>query len=60
MLISGQTILHVVNNLNQAADKQNLPKAKMENKKLYRILNQNNGCIGRVSQINNFTEPWQL
>lgn len=50
MLIAGQTMLYVVNNLNQAVDKQNLPKAKMENKKLYRMLNQNIKCIGIFSQ----------
>lgn len=50
MLIAGQTMLYAVNNLNQAVDKQTLPKAKMKNKKLYRILNQNNRCTGIVSQ----------
>lgn len=50
MLIAEQTMLYVVNNLNQAVDKQNLPEGKMENKKLYRILNQNNRYIGIISQ----------
>lgn len=51
MLIAGKTILHVVNNnFKPAVDKQNLPKAKMENKKLYGIQNQNNRCIGIFSQ----------
>lgn len=30
MLIAGQTLLYVVNTLNQTVDKQKLPRAKME------------------------------
>lgn len=58
MLIAGKIILYVVNNnFKQAVDKQNLPKAKMENKKLYSIQNQNNGCIGIFFQHG---QPQQL
>lgn len=49
MLTAEQTMFYVVNNLNQALDQQNSTKAKMDNKKLYRILNQNKRCVGVVS-----------
>lgn len=51
MLIGGKIIFYVVNNnFKQAVHNQNLPEAKMENKKLYGIQNQNNRCIGIFSQ----------
>lgn len=50
MLTAEPTMFYVVNNLNQALDQQNSTKAKMDNKKLYRILNQNKRCVGVVSQ----------
>lgn len=51
MLIAGKIILYIVNNnFKQAVDKQNLPKAKMENKKCCSIPNQNNRCLGIFSQ----------